>query len=82
MSVFKKTQPPVVGLPEPKSVASITAGLWDTLTELQDHADQQAAHAKLQQEMADRALVARDEHDAEAAQARKVAGNIKALLGA
>ncbi|QXO14288.1 hypothetical protein SEA_CHASER_49 [Mycobacterium phage Chaser] len=77
MSLFKKS-PPVVA---PKSVASITAGLSDTLAELEAHAEDQTGQAAFQKVMAERALIAAEEHEAESELALKVAGNIKALLG-
>jgi hypothetical protein len=79
MSLFKKTALPVVA---PKSVASITEGLSDTLAELEAHAEDQRTQAAFQKAMAERALTVADEHKAESELATKVAGNIKALLGA
>lgn len=78
MSLFKKAPPALVA---PKSVASITAGLSDTLAELEAHAEDQTAQAAFQKAMAERALRTADEHKAESELATKVAGNIKALLG-
>lgn len=77
MGLFKKRKPPVA----PKSVASITAGLSDTLTELEAHAENQTRQAAFQKSMAEHALRAADEHEAESELATKVAGNIKTLLG-
>lgn len=79
MSLLKKSTPLVA---PPKTVASITAGLSDTLAELQAHAEHQTSQAAFQKSMAERALLAADEHEAESELAIKVAGNIKALLGA
>ncbi|WPH57719.1 hypothetical protein [Mycobacterium phage WXIN] len=80
MSLFKKSAPLVVA--PPKTVASITAGLSDTLAELEAHAEHQTSQATFQESVAERALQAANEHKAESKQAIKVAGNIKALLGA
>lgn len=80
MSLFKKSTP-VVAAP-PRSVASITAGLSDTLAELEAHADDQTTQAEAQRQMAEYALAAAEKHKAESELATKVAGNIKALLGA
>ncbi len=66
----------------PKSVASITEGLNDTLAELEAHAEDQTAQAALQKAMAEQALSAADAHKVESELATRVAGNIKALLGA
>lgn len=66
----------------PASVESITAKLHDTVAELESHAEGQrelANHAK--RRIAD-AQVALYDHNAEHERANKVAGNIKALLGA
>ncbi|OYN81709.1 hypothetical protein [Mycolicibacterium sphagni] len=79
MGVFKNKR----ALPAPvapKSVASITAGLNDTLAELEAHAEDQTTQAERQKRWADNALRAAAEHEAEVIQARKIAGNIKALL--
>ncbi|UVF61227.1 hypothetical protein SEA_DUNCANSLEG_51 [Mycobacterium phage DuncansLeg] len=81
MSLFKKPAAPVV-VKAPKTVASITAGLTDTLAELEAHADEQTTQAEAQRQMAEYALAAADKHAAESELAVKVAGNIKALLGA
>lgn len=78
MSFFKKNTPVVK---PPKSVASITAGLSDTLADLEAHAEDQVAKAAFQRSMAERALLAADEHQAESELATTVAGNVKALLG-
>ena len=80
MSLFKKSKPPV--FEAPKSVASITAGLGDTLAELEAHAEHQTAQAAFQKAMAERALCVAAEHTAESELATKVAGNVRALLGA
>lgn len=81
MSLFKKNTPVVLPVAAPKSVASITAGLSDTLAELETHAEEQAARVAFQQAVAAQALAAADEHKAESNLAIKVAGNIKTLLG-
>ncbi|QFG10282.1 hypothetical protein J4U00_gp053 [Mycobacterium phage DyoEdafos] len=78
MSLFKKSAPVFA----PKSVASITAGLSDTLAELEAHAEDQTSQAAFQKAMADQALTAAAEHAAESELALKVAGNVRALLGA
>lgn len=79
MGLFKKSAPPV--LATPKTVATITEGLSDTLAELEAHAEDQTTKAAFQKAMAERALRVADEHKAESELATKVAGNIKALLG-
>lgn len=80
MGIFKKAALPVVALP--RSVASITAGLSDTLAELEAHSEDSNVSAAFQRELAERALFAADEYKAESELAAKVAGNIRALLSA
>ena len=65
-----------------KSVESITAKLSSTVEELEQHAQDQLTKANLKQQEA-RVLEAEHKaHKAEHELAKKVAGNIKALLGA
>ncbi|ALF00360.1 hypothetical protein SEA_ARCHIE_54 [Mycobacterium phage Archie] len=79
MALFKKSVPVVA---PPKSVASITAGLSDTLAELEAHADDQAEQVSFQNMLAAQARNAAKAHEVEHDKARKIAGNIKALLDA
>lgn len=72
MSLFNKS----------KSVETILGTLTGTVAELERHADDQLVKAHAQSEAARLAQFAHDEHKAEHALAKKVAGNIKALLGA
>lgn len=78
MGLFKKPAPPAYT--PPKTVASITAGLSDTVADLETLAAGEAQSASLRREVAAQALAAADAHDAESALATKVAGNIRALL--
>ncbi|QFG14291.1 hypothetical protein PBI_TOURACH_53 [Mycobacterium phage Tourach] len=77
MALFKKPVPVVA---PPKSVASITAGLSDTLAELEAHADHQAEQVSFQNMLAEQARNAAKAHEVEHDKALKVAGNIRALL--
>jgi len=65
-----------------KSVETITAKLSSTVAELERHAEDQLAKADLQKAVAAAAELAHGAHKAEHELAKKVAGNIKALLGA
>ncbi|QBP29136.1 hypothetical protein SEA_AVADAKEDAVRA_51 [Mycobacterium phage AvadaKedavra] len=80
MSLFTKKKPPAP-VAAPKSVATITAGLSDTLAELEAHAEDQLLQAAFQKQMAEQALAAADEYKAESELADKVAANIRTLLG-
>ncbi|QNO01080.1 hypothetical protein [Mycobacterium phage CELFI] len=79
MALFKKAAPVFVA---PKSVASITEGLSDTLAELEAHAEDQAQQVSFQNMLAAQARNAAKEHEVEHDKALKVAGNIRALLDA
>lgn len=81
MSIFKKSAPLALPAdPGPRTVASITAGLSDTVAELEAHAEDQEAMAAYQKAAAEQAVFAAAEHKAESKLATKVAENIKALL--
>ncbi|ALY07375.1 hypothetical protein SEA_MKALIMITINIS3_55 [Mycobacterium phage MkaliMitinis3] len=78
MALFKKSAPVIA---PPKTVASITAGLSDTLAELEAHAEDQVSKAEFQKAMADQAMAAAAEHTSESERALTVAQNLKGLLG-
>lgn len=65
-----------------KSVESIVGKLTATVSELEKHAEDQLNKAYLQKAVAAAAEEAHKLHNAEHELAKKVAGNIKALLGA
>ena len=79
MGLFRKATPVVYTAP--KSVASITEGLSDTLTELEAHAEDQAAQVSFQNSVAEQARKAALAHEQEHDKALKVAANIRTLLG-
>lgn len=64
-----------------KSVETITAKLSATVSELEAHASDQLKKAEDQKALAVAAEYAHRAHTAEHELAKKVAGNIKALLG-
>ncbi|MBR1173911.1 hypothetical protein JQ617_08095 [Bradyrhizobium sp. KB893862 SZCCT0404] len=64
-----------------KTVSSITANLTKTVKDLEAHAAQQVAYAQRKTVAAAKALKEHAEHTAEVEAARKVAANIKNLLG-
>lgn len=66
----------------PKSVASITAKLNNTVDELEAHAEDQLVQANLQRDVAAEARAAEAAAVREHELAKQVATNIKALLGA
>lgn len=65
-----------------KSVESITSKLTSTITELEQHAEDQLFRAAEQKAVAAAAALAHEAYKAEHELAKRVAGNIKALLGA
>ena len=64
-----------------KSVESITAKLSSTVSALETHAEEQLAKASVKRAEAAAAAVAEKAHRAEHETAKKVAANIKNLLG-
>jgi hypothetical protein len=66
---------------KPKNVETITAKLHDTVAELERHAEDQLLEADYQLVRRDAANLAHEVHKAEHALAKRVAGNIKTLLG-
>lgn len=72
MSLFSKS----------KSVDSILSSLTSTVAKLELHAEEQKVKAATQKAVASAAELAHKAHVAEADLAKKVAGNIKSLLGA
>ena len=65
-----------------KSVDSILSSLTSTVAQLELHAEEQKVKASVQKAAAAAAELAHKAHVAEHDLAKKVAGNIKSLLGA